>query len=272
MTLRVEGLSYAYSGAAPVFRDVSLAMGAGERIGIFGPNGAGKSTLARCLAGWLTGQGDLLWDRRPWPDFPPDERAHLVQLVDQDPRLQLSGRAFTVRDEIAFGPENLCLERGEIGARVDEALAALDLEALAHRDPTTLSGGETQRVILAGALAMRPRLLVLDQPSTDLDAQGCALLANYLAALPAGIAVVVIDTGPHRWLIPLVSRVFVLDRQRLVEVATASDIRIYRTARLALPDGMNAFLDGQDAEVFSRDLDPPTSLDATVELFRRRMR
>ncbi|WP_426755136.1 ATP-binding cassette domain-containing protein, partial [Pseudomonas aeruginosa] len=95
--------------------------------------------------------------------LPLNEQSATIQLVQQSPYLQLSGCTFSVEEEVAFGPENLCLAEEEIMARIDAALTLTECQPLRHRHPATLSGGETQRVVIACAIAMQPKLLILDE-------------------------------------------------------------------------------------------------------------
>ncbi len=207
MSLTVRDLTLAHKGHPPVLQATTLDLAPGERLAIFGDNGAGKTTLGRALAGLMPPQqGQILWNGRNWADYSHAERAGLVQFVGQSPWLQLSGRAFTVREEIAFGPENLCLPRAEIVQRTDEAMALLGLTHLARRNCRHLSGGETQRVVLAGALAMRPQLLVLDEPMTDLDLQTREALTRHLNDLPWQMAMVFLDVAEQPWMRGLVRR------------------------------------------------------------------
>lgn len=154
-------------GEQAVLNLLDFRLAAGEWTAVLGGNGSGKSTLAQLLCGWLpellsgtvTGRqisGHTLGSQRLVACA-----AHR-QLVQQSPQLQLSGCAFSVEQEVAFGPENLGLAPDEIIQRVNDALA-FTYENLRHRHPATLSGGEAQRVVIAGALAMRPALLLLDE-------------------------------------------------------------------------------------------------------------
>lgn len=211
MTLEASGLGFAWPGRTPLFEGLDLRLGRGERLAVLGGNGSGKSTLGRCLAGFLPVQGRLHWNGRPWDALSRAEHAMAVQYVGQRPHLHLGGRGFTLREEIAFGPENLGLPAGGIRARVEEAMAFLGLAHLAGRDCHRLSGGETQRAVLAGALAMRPELLILDEPMTDLDAESRDGLAAHLRDLPWEMTVIFLDIGRHDWMEDLAPRHLLLD-------------------------------------------------------------
>lgn len=155
-------------------------------VAIFGDNGSGKSTLAQLMAGWypdflpgtLEGQGSLLGI--PIGQRPLVECASTIQLVQQSPYLQLSGCTFSVEEEVAFGPENLCLDETEIRQRIEAALTLTECLSLRHRHPGSLSGGETQRVVIASALAMQPKLLILDEAFSRLTSQTTETLLQRL--------------------------------------------------------------------------------------------
>jgi cobalt/nickel transport system ATP-binding protein len=185
--VELTGLSFAYPGAPPALRGVSFRVARGERVGLIGPNGAGKSTLLWHLSG-------LLPDR-PADDSPvrilgaPVSRARLrevrrqVGLLFQDPDDQLF--CTTVAEDVAFGPEQLDLPAGEVAARVAACLDQVGLDAAyARRPPHALSGGEKRRAALAAVLACAPEILVLDEPTSDLDPRGRRQLRALLASLP----------------------------------------------------------------------------------------
>lgn len=178
----IENLYYAYpplrvgTEALPVLKGVSLSLAQGECLALLGPTGAGKSTLCLTLNGiipHLTGgtfRGEVWVAGRDTKESDPGELSQDVGLVFQDPESQLFN--MTVEDELAFGPESLALPPRQIEARVDEALKAMGIADLRHRPPLGLSGGQKQRVAVAAMLAMRPAVLVLDEPTASLDPAG----------------------------------------------------------------------------------------------------
>lgn len=215
MSLEVRDLGFAYPGGGPVLRDIGFALAPGRRLAVIGANGSGKSSLARCLAGWEETGGAVRWRGRPWAAFTAAERAAAVQLVGQRPDLNLSGRAETVRREAAFGPENLAGPRQAVAAATDAALARMGLAALAGRGCGSLSGGETQRLALASALAVGPKLLVLDEPVTDLDAAARGAFADHLLALGPGVSVICLDVVVRPWMAGFFDEIQTLDAGRL---------------------------------------------------------
>lgn len=213
----------------PVLDGVSLAIGAGERIAVLGANGSGKTTLARFIAGLLPDvamkaeRGSVSMEGRPWPAWTIAERSAAVQFVGQVPAQQLSGCAFTVYDELAFGPCNLALPEADVRARVEEALTICNLRHLVERDPFTLSGGEQQRLSIGAALAMKPRVLVLDEPTSNLDPESRDAFIEQLAALPASLTVIVFEVA-LRPSMALASRFLLFDGGRIVADGGASDV------------------------------------------------
>jgi energy-coupling factor transporter ATP-binding protein EcfA2 len=225
----VEHLTFRYPKGDLVLDDVSVSFAAGERVAVLAANAGGKTTFARWLAGLLpegiiTAQHGLVrLDGRPIHDWHPADRAAAVQYVGQVPAQQLTGAAFTVADEIAFGPCNLGLAPDEIRGRVAAALAICNLEALAQRDPFTLSGGEAQRLSIGAALAMHPRVLVLDEPTSNLDPESRDAFVAQLAALPADLTVIVCETA-LRPCLAIASRFLLLHAGRIVADGGAAHV------------------------------------------------
>ena len=186
--IEISGLRYTYPGAArPALAGIDLALAAGERLLVAGPSGSGKSTLLRCLDGLVPHfHGGTLAGRLRVAGLDPVAAAPAgmaaaVGMVFQDPEAQVIAQR--VEDEVAFALENHGLPPAEIGRRVGETLERLGAAALARRRVDTLSGGERQRVALAAALALRPPLVALDEPTSQLDPGGVAALLDLLDGL-----------------------------------------------------------------------------------------
>ncbi len=209
--ITVSNLSFAYPGGPAVLRDVHFGIGCGEAVGLVGPNGAGKTTLFLCLAGVLrvaAGQAavaglDCAVDRKLLPTK--------VGIVFQNSDDQLFST--TVGDDVAFGPMNLKLPADEVRRRVADALEHVGLAGFEGRVPHHLSGGEKRRAALAGVLAMRPEILLLDEPSMFLDARGRRELIKLLGEIGS---TQIIASHDLEMILDLCQRVLVLDQGRLV--------------------------------------------------------
>lgn len=216
--LALEHVTFQYPATeAPALEDVSLEVQGGEVVALVGSVGAGASTLLlvagdlapRVVGGRIEGRVTL-------------EGQGPSGIVLPTPWTQLSGMAFTVWDEVAFGPANLGLPRDEIVRRVDHAVRRLGLEDLASRDPTTLSGGELQRVIVAGILAMRPTLLLLDEPTAELDPVGARSLWELVRTLASEGTAIIVATSELDALPAVADRVVWLERGRVVATGPAA--------------------------------------------------
>ncbi len=190
--IRLEHVTYTYpGGAAPALRDVSLEVPAGQVCAVIGANGAGKSTLAYALTGFVPHfyrgslSGTLSVAGQLTRTTPLSELTAVAGLVLQNPFNQMSGTKYTVREEVAFGLENLGVPRAEMAERVQAMLALVGIEPLADRFPLSLSGGQMQRVAIASVLVMRPRVLVLDEPTSQLDPVGSREVFATIQALAA---------------------------------------------------------------------------------------
>ena len=194
--LSVRDLSRTYEGGTRALADVSLTIGAGEFIALIGQNGSGKTTLAKHLNGLLQAEaGAVRLDGTDLRTLPLEQVAREVGYVFQNPDHQLF--AATVAEEVAFGPRNFGLAGDALAARVDETLAAVGLAGERDEDPFLLRKGERQRLAVATVLAMRPRVLILDEPTTGLDYPQVRTMLELLARLRAeGTTIVVITHSP----------------------------------------------------------------------------
>ena len=213
----VERVSFAYPDSEPALRDVSFSLEPGEAVLVLGPSGSGKSTLLRALAGLVphfhggrfSGRVDVLG--RDTRLTRPAELADTVATLFQDPEDQVV--MARVEHEVAFGLENLGVAPQEIRPRALAALRAVGAGGLAARPTYELSSGELQRVCFAAALALRPRLLLLDEPTSQLDPNGAAALVGH--ALEAGAAVFVTEHRAER-LLDAVDRILFVEDGRIL--------------------------------------------------------
>ena len=213
----VDRLSFSYPSASPALRDVSLALEPGEVVALLGPSGSGKSTLIRALAGLVPHfhggrfEGRVVVAGLDTREARPAELAGTVATVFQDPEDQV---VMTIAaNEVAFGLENLGIPPHEIWPRVERALDSVDALHLWGRKTTELSGGELQRICLASALALEPRLLLLDEPTSQLDPDAAAL---FLAAVERLGATVVLSEHRVVRALELATRVVFLDGGRVL--------------------------------------------------------
>jgi cobalt/nickel transport system ATP-binding protein len=246
-SLLVEGVHFAYPDGQVALRGVNLTVGRGERVALLGPNGAGKTTLVLHLNGILhsgvghTGSGGgtvavggLAVD--------PSDRSRLAEIrrrvgiVFQDPDDQLFMP--TVAEDVAFGPANLGLRGPALAARVDEALAAVGMSEHRDRAPHHLSFGQRRRVAVATVLAMQPEILVLDEPSSNLDPASRRELAEILLSLDVTVLMVTHDLP---YALQLCPRAVILDQGVIVadgETGTLlADAELLARHRLELPYG-----------------------------------
>lgn len=247
----IEGLHYAYPtfpGQAEetwALRGVDLEVRRGEFLALMGPVGAGKSTLCLALNGLVpqhTGgriRGRVLVEGRDTRRTPVAELSPLVGLVFQDPDAQLFNA--TVEDEVAFGLESLGLSRAEMVERLEWALRAVGLEGLRRRSPSHLSGGQKQRLAIASVLAMRPPLLVLDEPASALDPRGKVELAETLHWLREHTAatIVMVEQDPDL-VLRFADRLAVLVEGQVQMVGAPADLFLraeeMEAAGLAIPE------------------------------------
>ena len=197
--IEIEDLTVQYNSHEKALDDLSMRVEQGEFVLLTGPSGCGKSTLARCLNGLIphsseaTMTGRVMVDGALTTERTVAQMATHVGLVFQNPATQLFGS--TVEEEICFGPRNLGLSREEVAARSSFALEATGIEHLRDRAPWALSAGEQQRVAIAAVLAMRPKVIVLDEPTSNLDLKGAKAVLETVDRLRSeyGLTVLIIE-------------------------------------------------------------------------------
>ena len=210
--LRVEGVSYRIDGTT-VLEEIDVAVESGTFVLLVGHNGAGKTTLLDLICGIGTPTtGRILVDGHDVVTNPGPARSRIGR-VFEDPRDQLLGA--TVREDVAFGPENLGLSRDVITNRVDDALSAVGMGDAGDRPIDSLSGGERIRVAIAGALAMNPSILLLDEPTAGLDHPGRTRVLEHVRRAYEGGVGVVMATHDLRDLDTVTDRVIGLEAGRI---------------------------------------------------------
>jgi cobalt/nickel transport system ATP-binding protein len=239
LALEVHDLAFTYPDGHQALRGVDLTVTPGERVAILGPNGAGKTTLVLALNGINAVSGGSVLVGGMTVEKPNlAEIRRRVGIVFQDPDDQLFMP--TVRDDVAFGPHNLGLRGAELEARTIEALDAVGMTHAADRSPHHLSFGERRRVALATVLAMRPDILVLDEPSSNLDPVARRELAEILLGLTVTILLVTHDLP---YALQLCARAVVLDDGRVAVDGPIRDVLADRETmaahRLELPFGFD---------------------------------
>lgn len=220
--IRIRDLTFHYGDASkPALQDVNLEVEDGEFVLVTGPSGCGKSSLCRCLNGLIPHfyggkiAGGLEVQGLDVMKHTTKELATRVGMVFQDPENQLV--AMDVEREIAFGLENLAFPKGVIAKRMEESLDTLGISGLRYRQVHELSGGEKQKVIIASVLALHPDILVLDEPTSELDPKSAEEVLSVVQRLndELGITVILVEHRLDR-VVHLVDRMIVLDEGRIV--------------------------------------------------------
>jgi cobalt/nickel transport system ATP-binding protein len=244
--LEVEGLAFAYPDGRQALFGVDLRIQPGERVALLGPNGAGKTTLVLHLNGVLDGgAGSVRVAGLPVVKEHLREIRRRVGIVFQDPDDQLFMP--TVGEDVAFGPANLGLRGEALARRVEAALAAVGMEEVAGRPPHHLSFGQRRRVAVATVLAMEPSILVLDEPSSNLDPAARRELADIVARLDLTILMVTHDLP---YALELCERAVVMDEGVIVAdgptAGVLGDRDLMAAHRLELPFGFDpGIVDGR---------------------------
>jgi cobalt/nickel transport system ATP-binding protein len=237
--LEVDGVAFAYPDGHQALFGVGFSIGRGERVALLGPNGAGKTTLVlQCNGVLLPGAGRVTVAGLPVASEHLREIRRRVGIVFQDPDDQLFMP--TVAEDVAFGPANLGLRGPELEARVKAALAAVGMEGHAGRPPHHLSFGQRRRVAVATVLAMEPEILILDEPSSNLDPASRRELAEIVTGLDITILMVTHDLP---YALQLCPRSLIMNGGTITAdgptAALLADAELLAANRLELPFGFD---------------------------------
>lgn len=277
--ITLSDVSYAYPDSEKyVLSHVDLAVEAGSVAGIVGASGSGKTTLAKILSGFIPHvdggvlSGTVTVDGVALSGVTLAEAVSHVGLVIQSPFNQISGAKFTVREELAFGLENLGVAREEMAERVAAVAELLGIVHLLDRSPYALSGGQQQLVAIASMIIMRTPVLVMDEPTSQLDPGGTRMVFDVMSSLrKAGVTIVIFE---HKLelLREHADVIHVLADQQLV--ASGDSRTMLADPRLdKWGVGATRFTDAaaiaRDRELLYADLKLPVSLDDAIEVFGR---
>lgn len=222
VAVEIDGLTYSYPGHTPVLHDISFKILKGEMFGIIGPNGAGKSTLCKALNGLVphfyggTYGGTVTVAGIGTMEHTVAELSLKVGLVFQDPTNQFSGVSARVDEEVAFGMSMMGYQRHEMLDRIKESLRQVGLEGLEERSPFELSGGQQQRLAIATVLAVRPEVIVMDEPTAQLDPVGKTEVLETMRALNKEGYTIIVAEHEIEELANFADRIIALHEGRIV--------------------------------------------------------
>lgn len=214
----------------PALKDINLQVNEGEFVAVIGPNGAGKSTLCYALAGFvphffkgeLTGIVEV--DGKDLHKSTLSDWVLNVGLAFQNPFNQISGAKYTVFEELAFGLENIGIPRDEMRSRVEDAMRLTGISDLADRSPYSLSGGQQQRVALTSILVMQPKVLVLDEPTSQMDPIGTREVFGVIRTMAERGMTVVLVEHKVEWIAEFADRVIALYEGQILFDGTPSQV------------------------------------------------
>jgi energy-coupling factor transporter ATP-binding protein EcfA2 len=280
--ISIDQLTYFYpSTDAPALRDIDLQIKQGEFLAVIGANEAGKSTLCFALSGFIPHfykgdlQGSVKIDHLDTKEVSLNDIVLKVGLAFQNPFNQISGSKFTVYEEIAFGLENLGLPREEMPARIDWAMELTGISGLASRSPYALSGGQQQRVALASILVMQPELLVLDEPTSQLDPIGTREVFRVVKELSQQGMTIVMAEHKVEWIAEFADRVIVLKDGAVIRQGTPgevlSDLALVN-AGIGLSRYTIAAHKAASANLWPQDTRPPITLEEAQRGFSEVLR
>ena len=238
--LSTENLSFTYPDGTQALKNINIKIEKGEKVAIIGPNGAGKSTLFSHFNGLTEPTSGCVKIEGKAISFEKDELLKVRQkvgIVFQDPNDQLF--APTVKEDIAFGPMNLGLSYGEVEKRVEDALKMVGMENYEDKTPHHLSGGQQKRIAIAGIIAMKPEIMILDEPTAGLDPDGVEKVLNIMNQLNKEGMTLIISSHDIDMISKYADKIFILYNGEIIESGNKnkifSDMELLKKAHLRTP-------------------------------------
>ena len=238
--LSTENLSFTYPDGTQALKNINIEIEKGEKVAIIGPNGAGKSTLFSHFNGLTEPTSGCVKIEGKAISFEKDELLKVRQkvgIVFQDPNDQLF--APTVKEDIAFGPMNLGLSYDEVEKRVEDALKMVGMENYENKTPHHLSGGQQKRIAIAGIIAMKPEIMILDEPTAGLDPDGVEKVLNIMNQLNEEGMTLIISSHDIDMISKYADKIFVLYNGEIIESGNKnkifSDMDLLKKAHLRTP-------------------------------------
>ena len=216
--LETKNLTFTYPDGTQALKNVNIQIKKGEKIAIMGPNGAGKSTLFSHFNGLTeptSGHVEVAGEKIIFEKDKLLEVRQKVGIVFQDPNDQLF--APTVKEDVAFGPMNLGLEHDEVERRIEESLKMVGMEGFEEKTPHHLSGGQQKRVAIAGIIAMRPEIMILDEPTAGLDPEGVDKVLNILNDLNREGISIIISSHDIEMVSQFAEKIFILYNGEIID-------------------------------------------------------
>ena len=245
MGIEIKNLSYKYPlEEKNVLKNINLNIEKGEFWAVIGKNGSGKTTLCNALRrfvpdfykGELT--GEIIIDGKNLKDFSQEELTRKIGFVFQNPFTQISGVKDTVFEEIAYGLENLAIKKEEIIKKVNETLKLLEIEHLKDKNPQEMSGGQKQRVALASIIVMDPEILVIDEPTSQLDPKGTQDIFKIINIMAKKGKTIILVEHKLELIAEYAQKIIVLDKGEIIAKGSKKEIlndRILEEKGIGMP-------------------------------------
>ena len=231
MGIEIKNFSYKYPlEDKNVLENLNLKIEKGEFWAVIGKNGSGKTTLCNALRRFVPDfykgevTGEILVDGKNLKDFSPKELVAKIGFVFQNPFTQISGVKDTVFEEIAYGLENLAVEKEKIIKRVNETLKLLEIEHLKDKNPQEMSGGQKQRVALASIIVMDPEILVIDEPTSQLDPKGTQDIFKIINIMAKKGKTIILVEHKLELIAEYAEKIVVLDEGKIILSGKASEV------------------------------------------------